>query len=151
MRALARADVAAGGGFRYLNSGTYMGRAADLLAMFDAVLDDLHEGYGVTGGDVAHVNDQRWFYRYLLAHPEKAALDTRGELFHTLHWTSLEDYEIVSAAEGLVKSRLTGTSPCLLHGNGDDGKEVLDALAQELRKGRFLPPRGKGSAKYGGW
>jgi hypothetical protein len=151
MRQLARREVAAGGGFRYLNSGTYMGRAADLLEMFGAVLADLEQGYGVTGGDVAHVNDQRWFYRYLLAHPERASLDTRGELFHTLHWTGKEDYEIVNAAEGIVKSRMTGTLPCLLHGNGDDGKLVLDMVAQELRKSGFLPPRKKGSTKYGGW
>merc|ERR1712100_801117 len=126
--------------FPFLNSGTYMGRAADLRLMFEAVLRDIEAGYGSTGGDPAHLNDQRWFYRYLLAQPGHATLDRDALIFHTLHWTEVSDFELLGesdakseqAARGVVRSRLTGGEPCLLHGNGDDGKLVLDAFFTKL-------------------
>lgn len=167
MRAAARASAAAaaGGGssgslrFPFLNSGTYMGRAADLRLMFEAVLRDIEAGYGSTGGDPAHLNDQRWFYRYLLAQPGHATLDRDALIFHTLHWTEVSDFELLGesdakseqAARGVVRSRLTGGEPCLLHGNGDDGKLVLDAFFTKLANVGFLPRRAAGSTKYGGW
>jgi len=140
--------------FPFLNSGTWIGHAAAVKRMFKLMAEDIAMHYSVTGGDLVHLNDQRWFTRYHLMHPEEVALDAKGELFHTLHWTQPSQFRAMGSvgAQGTVHSSISNTTPCVLHGNGDDGKPVLDALTQMLADSKWLdlPDRG-GRAKYKGW
>merc|ERR1711865_758939 len=64
------------------------------------------------------VNDQRWFWRYYLAHPEMIALDVEGRMFHTLHGVGFDQLLEVQGKPGTFFSNVTGTTPAVLHGNG---------------------------------
>jgi hypothetical protein len=112
---------------RYLNSGTYMGPLGLVRAMVDEVLQDLGQCYQLPEAR-EHVDDQRWFTRYLLRHPELARLDTGGQLFHTLHDMDPQLFEV--SEQGEVRSQITGTAPCIIHGNGNGCR-----LYKELVKG----------------
>lgn len=101
---------------RYLNSGTYMGPLGLVRTMVDEVLQDLRQCYQLPEA-LEQVDDQRWFTRYLLRHPGLARLDTGGQLFHTLHDMGPQLFEI--SEQGEVRSQVTGTAPCIIHGNGN--------------------------------
>jgi len=97
--------------FRYLNSGTYIGRAKHLRAL----LDDADDAEPAT-------DDQLFFSRKLLASLKgtldvRVALDTDCEVFQPLADTTIADWECESPAY-LFRNAVTGSTPALLHGNG---------------------------------
>ena len=85
------------------------------------------------------VNDQRWFWRYYLAHPEMIALDVEGRMFHTLHGVPADQLLEVQGAPGTFLSNVTGTMPAVLHGNGM-GKLALRELVARLEAQGWISP-----------
>jgi hypothetical protein len=99
-------------------------------------------------------SSQRWWTRYALTHPEHIAIDSKGEIFHTLHWVNSSDFTVpdgMDGSEGVLDSAVSGTQPCVLHGNGDDGKVVLQEVVERLQAAGWLEKRAKKGEKYGGW
>merc|ERR1719487_2281605 len=111
--------------FYYLNSGTYMGRAADIKQMFRHVAEDLQQHYNWGGADYRQVNDQRWFMRYWFLHNDDVVLDVHGEIFHTLHQVPIASFKEEEPL-GSLHSNVTGSRPCVIHGNGKDGKDTIN-------------------------
>ena len=114
--------------FRFLNSGTYLGRVRDVEAMLRAVQADLDAHHIAFGADPLRFDDQRWFNRFLLTH-SSAALDSRSRFFLTLHDVDTEDLDVGSDA--IIRSHITGTTPFLIHGNGN-GIDAFHNLSADL-------------------
>ena len=57
----------------------------------------------------------------------------------------------MDGSEGILESAVSGTRPCVLHGNGDDGKVVLQQLVERLQEAGWLQKRLNTGEKYGGW
>ena len=111
--------------FFYLNSGTYMGRADDIKRMFQHVAEDLQLHYNWGGADYRQVNDQRWFMRHWFRHHDDVVLDVHGEIFHTLHQVPIASFKEEEPL-GSLHSNVTGSRPCVIHGNGKDGKDTIN-------------------------
>lgn len=105
---------------KYLNSGSYIGYAG---AVRDALLELSPEDED---------DDQGLFTRYFLDHPEKVSLDYQASLFHTLFGVGAERFVLESNPLGL-RSKITGSHPCLVHGNGS-GKYALLEIIKGLRE-----------------
>ena len=92
--------------FKYLNVGSYIGYAKHIQQIYEdlsPIPDD--------------IDDQGLLTVYFLKYPEKFKLDYHCELFLTLF--QVEQKELVlNRRKKTVKSRTTGTAPCLVHGNG---------------------------------
>lgn len=92
---------------------------------------DLWHSHGYSGADTLELDDQRWFTRwYLASPPDSAVLDTQGLVFHTLYQLSLDDFEI-GEKPGTLRSRVTSSFPCILHGNGGAFREVFGRLEEQ--------------------
>ena len=120
-------------GFRYLNSGGIIGVARPFLRMLRAL-----RGYGS-----CVMSDQRCFGRYYLENPHLVRLDTGGELFFNLHHVRNSSFTIdgTAAAGGSIASALTGTEPCLVHGNGGNKRlfnEIVRLWGLALQQRRRL-------------
>jgi len=124
--------------FHYLNSGTYMGRASDVKRMFGQIFGDLREHYSWGGADYRQVNDQRWFTRHWFLHHEDVVLDVHGEIFHTLHQV---DYSAFGreGPQGSFLSNVTKSRPCVVHGNGKDGKDTINKFIKRFRASGWIP------------
>ena len=136
----------AGSRLLYLNSGTFMGPVGRVRAMVGEVILDLTSHYVGEGvGDqkaLYSVDDQRWFARYMFRHPEEVYLDTNAVLFQTLHDTLVGDYGVPEGlgwGDGVLVSGLTGSRPCLLHGNGNGCWVYKKLVAKLVAEG--WPPR----------
>lgn len=81
----------------------------------------------LSGPALGEVDDQRWFTRYSLRHPELVAVDAGGAIFHSLHAVADGALGAVDAT-GVVWSQLTGTAPCFIHGNAG-GRAALARVA----------------------
>eukprot|EP00937_MAST-01D_sp_MAST-1D-sp2_P007512 g7512.t1 len=127
----------AGQPFHYLNSGTYMGRADHVKRMFRHLADDLRDHYSWGGADYRQVNDQRWFMRYWFLHHRDVVLDVHGELFHTLHQVDPAQFSMREPL-GTLWSNTTNNRPCVLHGNGKDGKSTIALLAKRFQDAGWL-------------
>ena len=109
--------------YRMLNSGAWMGAAADVLSVLDAV-ELLYPG----GIDRASTNDQAAL-QYLFLDPFARAflglaLDYAGDVFLTMHMAAREARPHGSTP-GRVCNALSGACPALLHFNG--GSKALQA------------------------
>ena len=109
--------------FRFLNSGAIVGAAGPFLAMLRTM-----KGYGS-----CFVSDQRCFARYFLEHPGTVALDHGAELFANLY--GIRNSTFTVTISGQVTGGPSGTSPCLLHGNGGE-KPLFEALARSRLRAR---------------
>lgn len=134
-----RSGAAALQPFHYLNSGTYMGRASHVKRMFRQIFEDLRDHYSWGGADYRQVNDQRWFMRHWFLHHEDVVLDVHGEIFHTLHQVPYEGFG-EEGPQGSFLSNVTKTRPCVVHGNGKDGKETINKFIKRFRKSGWIPP-----------
>lgn len=110
--------------FRFLNSGSYLGRAGAVLKMLDEAL-----GYASL-----LVSDQRAFTRYMLLNPEQVSIDEDAEVFRSLHMhasvpgANLEfDYDNFIATAGDITNY-----PLLVHGNGNDGNRYYATIAKTM-------------------
>ncbi|CAN0062829.1 unnamed protein product [Phaeothamnion confervicola] len=125
----------------FLNSGTYAGRASDVRWMLDEVVEDLRRNHAPYGGDILLAPDQRWFTRFFLRHADssRVVLDAGRTLFLTLHALPPGDLTFVPGDPALLRFGPTGGSPCILHGNGDQGKDTLDVLTEGLKAAGWPP------------
>jgi hypothetical protein len=76
-------------------------------------------------------DDQEALTLYFLAHPDRITLDYEATLFQSLHGVSPEDIVLYPGHPPNVRSLRTGSSPCILHGNGY-GMETLRTILQRL-------------------
>ena len=105
--------------FRFLNSGGYIARAGHLREMLKSL------------NVSAHDDDQRVFTNIYLEKPGSIKLDHECQIFQSL----LEPGDRLRWAPKPLRLQnvLTGTRPCVLHGNGGS-ENKLNQLA------RMLPP-----------
>jgi hypothetical protein len=109
------------GPFRYLNSGVYLGLAG-------AIREALEELDPSPGDD-----DQRLYTRYFLEHGDRVRLDVRAQLFQNLYRVRPEDLCLEEDRPVRLRSRWTGTQPCVLHGNGP-GRETFLHVTRRLEE-----------------
>jgi hypothetical protein len=88
--------------YRYLNSGTYVGRAGALRELLPSSIEH-------------SINDQAWFTDAYLSGDSPIHLDVNAEIFQCLTGVDAADLTYV---DGRWTNRLTGTTPCIFHGNG---------------------------------
>lgn len=131
--------------WRYLNSGFIIGKAADVLTMiesvdWDAILDDTQfkDPTEVTYAGVTrtyetdswfHPNDQGEYQEIWSRMPVPMKLDAKTELCFAMHGTELDDLDLTGPK---VKNKLTGTTPGVLHCNGDSKDKLLPQLLAHL-------------------
>jgi len=91
--------------YPYLNSGCWIGDTAYVLKRFNDMsvwrLDDV-------------TNDQGLLTEWFLRHPGYAALDLDARVFQSMF--RAEDH--VELRDGHIVNKLTGSEPCIFHGNG---------------------------------
>ncbi len=92
--------------FKYLNSGSYIGYAG--------FIQQIYEDLSPIPDDI---DDQGLLSVYFLHHPEKLTLDYRCNLFLPLYQVKKKEL-FLDANKKIVKSLITSTEPCLIHGNG---------------------------------
>lgn len=63
-------------------------------------------------------------------------LDTGARLFHTLHDLVADDFEDEG---GHLRSRVTGSLPCMLHGNGNGCRVYKQLVARSIRDHAWPP------------
>lgn len=114
--------------WRYLNSGFFIGRPTDILAMLDAMrLEDLNNDLDADGRTV-NVNDQGWYQVGYALQVVPQALDTHCELCCCCSACSLDDFDLAGAQ---VVNRLTGTAPMVWHFNGGSKNDVMPVLLEK--------------------
>lgn len=117
--------------WRYLNSGWYIGRPQQILALLEAMwLDDIHDDYQHPDGRWTHPNDQGWYQTLFCAQPVPMTLDYRCEVVQCCSACSLEEFDLSGPR---IKNVVTGTEPLVFHFNGN---------AKDLLLPAFLPKWG---------
>jgi len=91
--------------YRYLNSGTFIGYAADLVKMLTNILD-------MTYGS-SETSDQKLYAMYGAKFPGSISLDYTAELFWCPEQTRVLD--LFTHVDDRLKCRKTGTYPCFIH------------------------------------
>jgi hypothetical protein len=103
------------GPFRYLNSGVYMGLAGAIREALEEIDPQPQD------------DDQRVYTDYFLEHRDKVQLDLRSKLFQNLYRVRPDDFTLEEAPRPVrLRSRWTGSEPCVLHGNGPGWGTFLD-------------------------
>lgn len=115
--------------WRYLNSGLFIGKPANILAMLEAMnLDDIHDDHRSDdilhggGGGMVNTNDQGWYQFAFAAHPVPMVLDTNCEVFQTLSACAADEFDI---AGDKFRNVATGTYPLAWHFNGGSKNDLL--------------------------
>lgn len=94
--------------YRYINAGSYIGRAGDILTLFDAMRFERIP---------AKFNDQAILTDYYLANPQSFTLDTKCELFQNL----CDSHQDIERIKGVYTNTLTNTRPLIFHASGGAG------------------------------
>jgi hypothetical protein len=108
--------------YRYINSGSFIG----YVGYMQQLLDDL-------APITRNASDQGQFTKHYLRNSHKYRLDYYQQLFWALQGTPQTEMEI-DHKNHRVRSRLTGSYPCVIHGNGGGRvlyQHVYDTLFQE--------------------
>lgn len=130
----------------YVNSGGYLGFVGAVRAMLLEVTADIERHHSLHGASATQLDDQRWVTRYVLRHQHQqqqgamVAVDGQGSIFHTLHHV---DPELLSISGFGLRVNVTsaftnGSTPCLLHGNGD-GLAAFHTLSTRLQRQGWPP------------
>lgn len=98
-------------GYKYLNSGTFIGYQKNLVTMLKQILKDAH--------NYTEKSDQKLYAEYAVKNPGKIILDYHCELF----WCSAGEQEImqnlykIDSTNGgkILKNLRTNQNPCLVH------------------------------------
>lgn len=90
--------------FRYLNMGGYIGYVKFIKEWLDSLAIDPYQ------------NETEQVYPHYLLHPEFYYVDTKCEIFLSLH--SVEEREIEIGLDGAVFVKELGTYPGVIHANG---------------------------------
>jgi hypothetical protein len=108
------------GGYKYLNSGTIMGPAKDIIELITPMIADVSPT----------TDDQRFYTHDYLNNPlTKIQLDHKCEMFQCLASDMKNDLHFDSA-RGRYYNHKTNMYPCMFHGNGD----AKDFLLHEMRR-----------------
>jgi hypothetical protein len=110
--------------FKYLNSGTYMGYVGHLKK----VLNDFQ---------ISNRDDQCQMALYYIHHQNEIALDYYCELFLPLVWVQDDEF-ILDKKNQILRCLLTGSTPCIIHGNGTNCdkqkyQHTYDILFEQIR------------------
>ena len=123
----------------FLNSGSFVGRAGAITCMLQEVLEDIAMHHTLSPElTMADVDDQRWFTRYHLRHPNIAPIDNQGTIFHSLHAVDVGTLQVINSTSGQVRSALTNTEPCFIHGNAGGREELARVTAALKSPGSWL-------------
>ena len=106
--------------YRYLNSGTWIGKASPSAAMLHAVQLE-------AGKDFVNANDQELVANMFIEGRFGISLDYNAKLFQSMHLTldrplpyckPIDDIEVVG--RGQLHNKLTDTFPAVFHFNGGE-------------------------------
>lgn len=109
--------------YRYLNSGTWIGRASKASAMLKEVIKE-------AGADFANANDQKLVADFYIAGRFGIVLDFYNKIFQSMHMTldpplphcdPTQDVQVTG--DGRFYNKLTKSRPAIFHFNGG-GKKV---------------------------
>ncbi len=124
--------------YRYLNSGAAIGDTQSFLDMLKQMqVDSWPEDFIKPDGTWSHLNDQLEFQKKFLfgqvAEDEPSiALDDCCLIFQTLVGESPENFDL--SIEGVVRNKLTGTTPSVIHGNGPaKGEPTWGSILNHLK------------------
>ena len=107
--------------------------------MLQEVLEDIAMHHTLSPElTMADVDDQRWFTRYHLRHPNIAPIDNQGTIFHSLHAVDVGTLQVINSTSGQVRSALTNTEPCFIHGNAGGREELARVTAALKSPGSWL-------------
>jgi hypothetical protein len=98
--------------YRFLNSGVWMGSTEALQEMFSRIEADKVPD---------RTNDQAVFTNVFLRNPAPIALDYQCRIAQSLH-SSVGD---IAYENGRIINKLTGSFPCVFHGNGDTSLDQI--------------------------
>jgi GR25 family glycosyltransferase involved in LPS biosynthesis len=109
---------------KYLNSGGFMGKASDILKILDK--------------EIQNYEDDQYYYTIAFFsqgnYNIKIVLDYYCEIFQTLNGCT-KDIDIVFY-NSRVKNNNYGSSPCIIHGNGNENiKLYLNSISNYLAGG----------------
>jgi len=109
--------------FRWINSGTYIGYAGAIVNLLSSMPDNFHCDMP-TGDKTSSCDDQRCFHTHFVKERDKhnMKLDYNQDIFHCM-W----DVYTFSMGKKRLKSE-TGSTPCILHGNGPSPPGFGEAL-----------------------
>ena len=113
--------VRSGGGYRFLNSGSYFGRAADVFRLLDDAL--------ALERPADDASDQATLSAHAIRAVSGARLDVDAALHAPLDGARVPGDFVFEG--GLWRPPGGGAPPLVLHGNRD-GKAALDAMARSL-------------------
>jgi len=110
------------GGYKYLNSGTYIGTVGALKILFEKDIED-------------HADDQLYVQLEYLSNKHDMVLDWESYIFFCL--SGIEDSIAVNEWNQLVNTETNCTS-CVLHGNGGEyTKEVYWKYVHDLQDSQY--------------
>ena len=104
--------------FPYLNSGGYVGRLGTIRELLENYKDD-------------EIDDQRFWTNMYFKHRDKIVLDTKAEIFLSMHDVNPSDFQFT---DGIFTYKETNTTPVLVHGNGTS-KGLLEIFTKNLQIG----------------
>lgn len=115
--------------WRYLNSGLFIGKPGNILAMLETMnMDDIADDYRSPdiehggGGRMIHPNDQGWYQFLFAAHPVPMTLDNHCRMFQTLSACTPEEFDLTVPR---FKNVLTNTEPRAWHFNGGAKNDLM--------------------------
>lgn len=117
--------------YRFLNSGFVIGPTERILSMLREMRLETVPDDKLADGTVVNTNDQAIFMAYYVENQSKIRLDTLGVLCQSLHGSEPNEFEFLLEKQR-VRSRETGNSPCVFHGNGS-GKAALKQIIDWLK------------------
>jgi len=112
--------------YRYLNSGTWIGKAAKAAEMLQAVIKS-------AGGDFKNANDQKLVADFYIQGKYGIKLDFYNKLFQSMHMTldppllhcnPVEDISLTN--EGTYYNKRTQSNPVVFHFNGGGKRHHLE-------------------------
>lgn len=119
--------------FRFLNSGTYIGRVSAVRSMLRSIVADIDRNHGTL--DRYRLDDQRWFNRFWLAHPDRVLLDSQCHYFQTLHDVDVEAVYFDEESTLVSAAVAPPSTPCAIHGNGNGIATFHNLTAQLAARG----------------
>ncbi len=106
--------------FQYLNAGTFIGYAGYLKKLIEEI-----------GPLKENQSDQGEIALYYVDHPDEILLDFNCELFFPFLLIKDSDL-VINTKEKKVQCTVTGTAPCVIHGNGKPGKRLYQLIFNKL-------------------
>ncbi len=122
--------------WKYLNSGWYIGKSAQVLALLESMwLDDIHDDYQRPDGSWVHCNDQGHYQYAFCAQVVDQQLDYDCEIVQCCSACSLEEFDLTGKK---IKNVVTGTEPMVWHFNGGSKNDLLPAFLPKWGMEHYL-------------